>query len=100
MPDAFGIALANEVSRGAIHKRRHLFLLGKGSNIEGKSFNKQEGGVKNSNKTNDVIYGWPPTLCSSTSHIGRSQQSLLVRQVCIRDRSRRPPPGGASAGLL
>ena len=34
MPDAFGIALANEVSLGAIHKRRHL-LLGKGSNIEG-----------------------------------------------------------------
>jgi hypothetical protein len=51
-------------------------------------------------KTDDIVYGWPPTLCSSTSHIGRSQQSLLVRQVCIRDRSRRPPPGGASAGLL
>ena len=35
MPDAFGIALANEVSLGVIHKRRHLLLLGKESNIEG-----------------------------------------------------------------
>ena len=35
MPDAFGIALANEVSLGAIHKRRHLLLSGEGSNIEG-----------------------------------------------------------------
>jgi hypothetical protein len=54
MPDAFGIALANEVSLGVIHKRRHLLLLGKASNIEvqlmidstWKSVNKQEGGVK------------------------------------------------------
>jgi hypothetical protein len=55
MPDAFGIALANEVSLGVIHKRRHLLLLGKGSNINieeklmidstWKSVNKQMGGV-------------------------------------------------------
>ena len=36
MPDAFGIALANKVSLGVIHKQRHLLLLGKGSNIERK----------------------------------------------------------------
>ena len=67
-----------------------------------KSVNKQKGGVtKVKKKLMTLFMDGPPTLCSSTSHIGRSQQSLLVRQVCIRDRSRRPPPGGASAaGLL
>ena len=91
MPDAFGIALANEVSLGAIHKRRHLLLLGKGSNIEGKlmidstwkSVNKQEGVVKKLKNPDDVVYGWPP---SSTSHIGRSQSDKYAFVIAVGDR--------------